>query len=47
MITTECVTYSTWCERSPSHGVDYIEGVTYPAYLCSWAVTIMSKSKLA
>ena len=24
MITTEYMTYSTWCERSPRHGVGYM-----------------------
>ena len=25
MITTECVTYDTWCERLPSHNVNCVK----------------------
>ena len=47
MITAEYVTYSTWCERSPRHSMDYIGGVAYLTHSGLWAVTAMSKHELA
>ena len=47
MVTTECVTYGTWCERSPSHGMDRVGRIAHPAHLCSWVMTVISKSELA